>query len=852
MEAQQELEWNESQKIGISVDLESVAKQQLRFLAAVDRNRHLYEGPALQRAIYRYNACWLPLLAKYSESRIFEGPLVVPLDCEWVWHCHRLNPVRYKSDCEQLYGRILDNFDVVSTVQGICGRQTEEIWNKMYPDEPYNADLINVSSEDISERTVGLAKYTKYDLVSAAKRQSPFFYQVSRPHMNSDVFIKEAVARYKGFLYLIKRNKEKGIKRFCVPTYDIDLIWHSHQLYPVSYCKDLNEALGKVLEHDDMDSDRTKGKKLDVGFSGTTKQWEETFGTRYWKAGAMYRGNAPSPVTSNPSFSMICEKVLSSKEHSQEIQLQERKVVEVLLELVGVKNLPEGHKGSLFVVFSKSQPDVFFDAKRKLSIFSESGEKQVASFQCEPTGELHFELMSHSSSNLSIRSSKTMGSASFSMQDYLDPISKLSIKKWLELVPKSGTMSLEPILLQVAISFTLPAPAPYMLEMTQSRSFSKNSCFFNFPVRHQHSKSWTHVTDETGTRIISLQLRDLKKGKDTWIPGKEVIGLMKSGETRTLAEFVGNGWSVMDNLWFFHLPNKCRDDGHLFEVTGTKMAAWVSLAAHKIVEDEYMKKVKIFPGRKLEYEPRYCGKQGNEMDFLTAVEFSKEDPYGKAVALLDLGSGFVKAKEKWMVLPGIILGFIASNILKKEGYEGIIAKSKDLKTDSIPEKVNIPHEESQKTDMTHSTITNGVELSSDVTGVDARIAEETKLSSGGCGGGCGSGCGGGYGRMTKSSGCGGCGAGGCGAGCGNIIKSGGCGGCGASGCGAGCGNIIKSGGCGGCGAGGCGGGCGNIIKSGGCGGCGAGGCGAMLDINCGVNNEVQVEKTNHVNEAVAA
>ena len=149
--------------------------------------------------------------------------------------------------------------------------------------------------------------------------------------MKHDLFIKEAVARYKGFLYLIKSNKEKGIKRFCVPTYDIDLIWHSHQLHPTSYCKDLNEALGKVLEHDDTDSDRSKGKKLDVGFSRTTKQWEDTFGTRYWKAGAMYRGNAPSPVTSSPySSCMICKKVVSSNEHPQENLLKHRKIVEVL------------------------------------------------------------------------------------------------------------------------------------------------------------------------------------------------------------------------------------------------------------------------------------------------------------------------------------------------------------------------------------------------------------------------------------------------------------------------------------------------------------------------------------------
>lgn len=178
------------------------------------------------------------------------------------------------------------------------------------------------------------------------------------------------------------------------------------------------------------------------------------------------------------------------------------------MEFIGVKNLPEGQEGDLCVLFSKSQPDAFFDAKRRLSILSVSREKQVASFRCEPTGELLFELMSSSSSKLSIRkSTKTLGSASFSMKDYLDPVSKLYVEKWLELVPGSGTMSSKPILLRVAISFTVPVLAPYTLEMTQSRPFSKNTCLFNLPVRPQHAKSWTHVTDENGTRIISLQMR---------------------------------------------------------------------------------------------------------------------------------------------------------------------------------------------------------------------------------------------------------------------------------------------------------------------------------------------------------
>lgn len=54
MAKEQEFEWAEAQEIEISVDdLVAAAKQQLQFLAAVDRNRWLYEGPTLQRAIYR-------------------------------------------------------------------------------------------------------------------------------------------------------------------------------------------------------------------------------------------------------------------------------------------------------------------------------------------------------------------------------------------------------------------------------------------------------------------------------------------------------------------------------------------------------------------------------------------------------------------------------------------------------------------------------------------------------------------------------------------------------------------------------------------------------------------------------
>lgn len=63
-EKDEELEWIEAQKIEISVDLFGAAKQQLQFLKTVDRNRWLYDGPALERAIYRSNLM--------SESFLFQ------------------------------------------------------------------------------------------------------------------------------------------------------------------------------------------------------------------------------------------------------------------------------------------------------------------------------------------------------------------------------------------------------------------------------------------------------------------------------------------------------------------------------------------------------------------------------------------------------------------------------------------------------------------------------------------------------------------------------------------------------------------------------------------------------------
>ncbi|PKI62520.1 hypothetical protein CRG98_017144 [Punica granatum] len=279
----QELDWSKAQGVVITVDLVKAAKRQLQFLAAVDSAHCLYDGPALDHAIDRYKYCWLPLLAKHALSPITTEPLVVPLDCEWIWHCHRLNPVQYKNDCEEIYGRILDNIYVLSTTEGTCTRKTEWIWSKMYPSEPYHLERCCHSMLGAIDTDIGQEKSTKYDLVAAVKKQSSFFHKVSKSIVQDDCFLREAVTRYKAFLHLIKIKNERSIKSFVVPTYDIDLMWHSHQLNPVSYCW--------ILDHDDRSSDSSK---LKTGFTETSKLWEDTFGRRCFMAKSTFEGDGRS------------------------------------------------------------------------------------------------------------------------------------------------------------------------------------------------------------------------------------------------------------------------------------------------------------------------------------------------------------------------------------------------------------------------------------------------------------------------------------------------------------------------------------------------------------------------------
>eukprot|EP01018_Ginkgo_biloba_P025969 Gb_06704 [translate_table: standard] len=349
MDIQQEhaiREWSKSQSISLRTELVSAAKQQLAFLATVDCHPCLYNGPILLVAIRRYEECWLPLLASRDGQGAPGIPLVPPLDCAWIWHCHRLSPIAYKDDCERLFGRLLDAPFVDPSMKDTAADGTAYIWKRRYPQEPYLLDLSGTTV--ISRDNSNLQRETRiaYDLGQAVHRQQNFYYQfsskepatcffgiqwtqkpiraaiyltvavvhltnlptgfqlhripnkhvVSGPHMTDDHYLKFAEERYKAFLHLIAKFRDNERHPFFVPTYDIDLIWHSHQLSPVAYRDDTLHLLGRVLNHDDTSEDRSLRQRLDVGFRETRELWENIFGFPYERAGAMYKGKKPSPL----------------------------------------------------------------------------------------------------------------------------------------------------------------------------------------------------------------------------------------------------------------------------------------------------------------------------------------------------------------------------------------------------------------------------------------------------------------------------------------------------------------------------------------------------------------------------
>lgn len=266
---------NHPTQIVISEDLKKAAFDHISYLKDYyDHPEHI-QKQAREYAVFRYETFWLPFLAENSDMDI-----APPLDIQFVWHSHMLAPTAYASDCERLFGRILPSRVRERTPQIL--KFSEQLWAKKYNSTmPFHLNY-TTNIQVIPPYTSKI----RYALAQAVERQAEFYYNISLGHYKDSQFLDEAITRYRKFLYLKRLNPQL----YVVPMYDIDLIWHTHQLFPEAYRRDMIANLHQVLHHDDTTQDRTANSKLSTSDQETRHKWYELYGDRLPKNGCMYRG----------------------------------------------------------------------------------------------------------------------------------------------------------------------------------------------------------------------------------------------------------------------------------------------------------------------------------------------------------------------------------------------------------------------------------------------------------------------------------------------------------------------------------------------------------------------------------
>ncbi|KAJ7448314.1 hypothetical protein FB451DRAFT_1053890 [Mycena latifolia] len=130
------------------------------------------------------------------------------------------------------------------------------------------------------------------ELVGATLRQGSFVAKIhdlqwTRPgffdNPEDEIALQHAIARYHAFLDLMASSPAS----FFVPTLDIDLAWHTHQLMAIKYSTDTMKYVGRFIDHDD----KVEESQLATCFDITCRAWKGRYGVNYTHCGCPLPGD---------------------------------------------------------------------------------------------------------------------------------------------------------------------------------------------------------------------------------------------------------------------------------------------------------------------------------------------------------------------------------------------------------------------------------------------------------------------------------------------------------------------------------------------------------------------------------
>lgn len=214
-------------------------------------------------------------------------------DVAIILHVHCLNPFRFVADMlsrdpnQRLWNSgisfPLERLHQLILTNTWTDTQSEELWTTAFPNHPYQlwpSSPISSEKSQINLQAATSSSEFSLDLVAAALRQRDFATRIVTECFGLDNpdELTRAILRYHKFLLLMKYKHAISKKTVpLVPTLEIDLAWHTHQLFPRNYREWCLEHVGRAINHDDS----YNPGKINTGLRATSLAWLEAYGESY-------------------------------------------------------------------------------------------------------------------------------------------------------------------------------------------------------------------------------------------------------------------------------------------------------------------------------------------------------------------------------------------------------------------------------------------------------------------------------------------------------------------------------------------------------------------------------------------
>jgi len=273
----------------LKANLKNIALNQLNFFRVLNRNYpYLLIEMEYNAKAGNDEAFWESMVVDYENYMELLGrgsppKWSVSREIEFVWRVHLLNPQCYATDCMRKFGKVIQH--------------NASDPNTMYPAHTQQSFRQKV----LHNRSPGRTGFIMPDFVmtDAIKRQCQFIHKMIKINLWQTIYLENidgAITRYEQFMAAMwARDKPQGL--ILVPTNDIDLIWHSHQLDPAGYHRfcTSNSPTGQLVSH----NDNIAPSVLSANNNATEAFWNKKYGADSYKNGRQFRQHWEDPSYQN-------------------------------------------------------------------------------------------------------------------------------------------------------------------------------------------------------------------------------------------------------------------------------------------------------------------------------------------------------------------------------------------------------------------------------------------------------------------------------------------------------------------------------------------------------------------------